>query len=153
MNRKSIDEIFLHIGHLQFESEEIMETSSENTVIQLGQNRTLAFRDARDVLLECTEGIVWFTIEGQSCDVLLAKGEKLRIDSNELALIQGLPTCSIQLMSVATSAGDIRVPKIMFSDLNIFGRQDGFAIPLTERLERMANVFKQRLTTSNAELG
>ena len=130
-----------------------METSSENTVIQLGPNRTLAFRDARDVLLECTEGVVWLTIEGESCDVLLAKGDKLRIDSNGLALIQGLPFCSIQLMSIATSSSDIRVPKVMFSDLNLFDRRDGFAIPLTDRLDRMVNMFKQRLATTNTELG
>lgn len=69
-----------------------------NMVIQLAEGRRLAFRGARDVHLECTEGMVWFTIEGQLDDFLLAQGERLHIASNGLALIQGLPFGSIQLI-------------------------------------------------------
>lgn len=73
-----------------------------NVVIQLAEGKKLAFRGARDVHLECTEGFVWLTVEGQPGDFLLAKGERLRIESNGLALIQGLPLGSVRLLSMAT---------------------------------------------------
>lgn len=73
-----------------------------NLVIQLAEGKKLAFRGARDIHLECTEGLVWLTVEGQSGDFLLAKGERLRIESCGLALIQGLPSGSVRLVSMAT---------------------------------------------------
>lgn len=75
--------------------------SLHSMVIQLAEGKKLAFRGARDIRLECTEGRVWLTIEGQSDDFLLSKGERLRIGSNGLALIQGLPSGSVQLDSMA----------------------------------------------------
>ena len=75
-----------------------------NMVIQLAEGKSLAFRGARDVHLECTEGMVWLTVEGQPGDFLLAKGEQVRIESNGLALIQGLPSGSVQLVSMARSS-------------------------------------------------
>ena len=73
-----------------------------NMVIQLAKGKRLAFRGARDVHLECTEGRVWLTVMGQPGDFLLAKGERMRIKSNGLTLIQGLPSGSVQLVSIAT---------------------------------------------------
>ena len=75
-----------------------------NMVIQLNEGKRLAFRDARDMHLECTEGMVWLTVEGQPGDFLLAKGERMRIKSNGLALIQGLPSGSVRLVSMARSS-------------------------------------------------
>ena len=72
-----------------------------NMVIQLAEGKRLAFRGARDVHLECTEGLVWLTVEGQAGDFLLARGERLRIESNGLAIIQGMPSASIRLDSMA----------------------------------------------------
>jgi hypothetical protein len=80
----------------------IMHMELGNMVIQLAEGKRLAFRGARDVHLECTEGRIWLTVEGQSDDFLLAKGERLRIASNGHALIQGLPSGSVQLLSKAT---------------------------------------------------
>lgn len=76
--------------------------SLRNMVIQLAEGRGLPFRDARGVCLECTEGLVWLTVEGQPDDFLLARGERLRIESNGLALIQGLPSGSVRLDSMTT---------------------------------------------------
>jgi hypothetical protein len=70
-----------------------------NMMIQLAQGKRLAFRDARDIQLECTEGKVWLTIEGFQDDFLLGKGDRMRIDSNGLALVQGFPSGSVQLDS------------------------------------------------------
>ena len=72
-----------------------------NMVFQLAEEKQLAFQDARGVHLECTEGVVWLTVEGQPGDFLLAKGERLRIDSNGLALVQGLPSGAVRLLSEA----------------------------------------------------
>jgi len=69
--------------------------------VQLVEGQKLAFRDACDVQLECTEGRIWLTLEGQADDFLLAKGERLRIADNGLALIQGLPNGSVHLVSLA----------------------------------------------------
>ena len=70
-------------------------------VIQLKEGRQFAFRGARDAYLECIEGMAWLTVEGQPGDFLLTRGERLRIESNGLALIQGLPSVSVRLDSMA----------------------------------------------------
>ena len=46
--------------------------------------------------------MVWLTIEGQPGDFLLASGQRLHIKSNGLALVQGLPTGSVRLVSELT---------------------------------------------------
>ena len=74
-----------------------MRMSLENGVIQLAAGKPLAFRGARDVHLECTEGMVWLTLAGEPDDYFLAKGERLRIEHDGLALIEGNPTGAIRL--------------------------------------------------------
>lgn len=76
-----------------------MRISLRNEVVQLAEGKPLAFRGAHGIYLECTEGMVWLTIEGQLGDFLLAKGERLRIESNSLALVEGLPSGAIRLVS------------------------------------------------------
>jgi hypothetical protein len=76
--------------------------------------KQFAFRDARGVYLECTEGMVWLTVEGQPGDFLLARGERLRIESKGLALIQGLPFGSVRLVSEATSS-NLRLSRLCLS--------------------------------------
>lgn len=58
----------------------------------------MAFQRARAVTLECTEGKVWLTVEGQPGDFQLGQGEQLRIDSDGLAVVQGLPCGVIRLV-------------------------------------------------------
>ncbi|MHB1238613.1 MAG: DUF2917 domain-containing protein [Gallionella sp.] len=93
--------------------------SLRNLVIQLAEGKKLAFRGARDVRLECTEGRVWLTIEGQSDDFLLSKGERLRIEGDGLAPIQGLPSGSVQLASMAHGQ---HVEKVDSSGLPIYAK-------------------------------
>jgi hypothetical protein len=76
-----------------------MRISLENMVIELAGDRQFAFREAQGVDLECTGGMVWLTVEDQPGDFLLAKGERLRIESNGLALVQGMPSGSARLIS------------------------------------------------------
>lgn len=67
-------------------------------LIKLTENEPLAFRGGRGMHVECTEGRVWLTVEGQAGDFFLAEGENLRIDSNGLALIEGLPRGTVRLV-------------------------------------------------------
>ena len=75
-----------------------MQIALSNIVIELAEGRKIAFRGARNVNLECTEGRIWLTVEGQADDYLLAKGERLHILSNGLTLIQGMPSGSAHLV-------------------------------------------------------
>jgi hypothetical protein len=79
-----------------------MRVSLRNGAIQLAAREPLAFRGARGVHLECADGMVWLTVEGQSGDFLLAKGQQLRIESNGLALVEGFPSGAIRLASEAS---------------------------------------------------
>jgi len=94
-----------------------MLVSLANMEIQLVDGKNLAFRDARDIHLECNEGMAWLTVEGQPGDFLPAKGECMRIESNGLALIQGLPYASVRLVSMATCS--TRQEK-RFADVSIY---------------------------------
>lgn len=76
-----------------------MQILLRNGVVQLAEGKPLAFRGAHGIHIECTEGMVWLTIKGQPGDFLLAKEERLRIESNGLALVQGLPSGTIRLVS------------------------------------------------------
>ncbi|MFA6310689.1 MAG: DUF2917 domain-containing protein [Sterolibacterium sp.] len=75
--------------------------SLKNAVIQLVDGKPLAFQGARGVDLECTEGKVWLTLEGQAGDFLLARGERLRIESNGLGLVEALRSGAIRLVDEA----------------------------------------------------
>jgi hypothetical protein len=80
-----------------------MQLSLRNGAIQLADGKTLAFRGARGVLAECTEGRVWLTVEDQPGDFVLAKGERLHIESNGLALAEGFPSGAIRLIRESPS--------------------------------------------------
>ncbi len=79
-----------------------MSTSLKNAVIELAYGKSVAFKDARDACLVCTDGALWLTVAGEFRDFLLIKGERLRIGSNGLAIIQGLPFASAQLVGTTT---------------------------------------------------
>jgi len=76
-----------------------MRVSLSNGIIQLDEWKPLAFRDARGVRLECTAGRVWLTVEGQPGDFYLAAGEGLRLASNGLAVVEGMPQGSVRLVA------------------------------------------------------
>lgn len=81
-----------------------MRMTLRNGDIQLVPGMPLAIRGARGVVLECSEGVVWFTIEGRIEDFMLARGESVRIDNNGLALVEGSPSGAIRLLSEAPSS-------------------------------------------------
>lgn len=75
-----------------------MELALRNGTIPLADGRLLAIRGARGVEVECTEGKVWLTIEGQPGDMVLGAGDRARIDSRGLALVEGLPSGAVRLL-------------------------------------------------------
>jgi hypothetical protein len=80
-----------------------MRMSMDNMVIQLADRKMLTIRDTRDIRIECNEGMVWLTVEGQAGDLLLGKGEHLMIKSNGPVFIQGMPYGLVKLASAAST--------------------------------------------------
>lgn len=78
-----------------------MRMSLNDSVIKLAAGRPLALRGARRVQLECTEGMVWLTLEGTPEDYFLAKGETLRLKNDGLVLVEGNPAGAIRLIGEA----------------------------------------------------
>lgn len=75
--------------------------SLRNSVIQLNANKPVSFRDARGALLKCVEGVLWVTIDGQPGDYFLTAGQSLRIDSQGLAVVEGVPAGAFRLQTAA----------------------------------------------------
>ena len=73
-----------------------MNTLLSNQARPLAAGEVLALRGARGTWLECTQGMVWLTIEGQPGDFYLEQGSGLRIASNGLVLIEGMSTGEIR---------------------------------------------------------
>ena len=73
-----------------------MKTLLSNQVSPLAAGEVVAFRGARGSYLECTRGMVWLTIEGQPGDFYLVQGSGVRIASNGLVLVEGMPTGEIR---------------------------------------------------------
>lgn len=65
--------------------------------LQLNGDSPLAFRQARGYWVECVEGRLWLTVTGQPGDFLLDAGQRVRIASNGLALVAGLPAGTLRL--------------------------------------------------------
>jgi len=91
-----------------------MRMSMDNMVIQLAERKMLTIRDACDTRIECNEGRVWVTIEGQPGDFVLEKGEHLLIKSNGPAFIQGMPYGLIKLVSAASSGRQVSLFALPF---------------------------------------
>lgn len=73
-----------------------MQLAIGKRIIRLEADAPLAFRGARGVVVECVEGTVWLTVDGQAGDFFLRRGDKLCIDSEGLALIDGLPRGAVR---------------------------------------------------------
>lgn len=73
-----------------------MNTLLSNQTTLLGLGEVVAFRGAHGSYLECTQGRVWLTIEGQPGDFYLEQGSGVRIASNGLVLIEGMPTGEVR---------------------------------------------------------
>lgn len=73
-----------------------MSTCLKNAPIRVSSGEVLSLRGIRGALLECNEGALWLTVQGQPGDFLLTPGKQLRIASNGLVVVEGLPAGSIR---------------------------------------------------------
>ena len=85
-----------------------MRIEPSNTVIQMNESNRLSFSNARNVRLECLDGVIWLTFSNIEGDFLIERGEQIVIPSNGLALIQGLPFASVKLTSPTTKVSILR---------------------------------------------
>lgn len=70
--------------------------------LTLSANAPVAFRRARGLRLECLEGCVWITIDGQPGDFLLRAGQTMTVTSDGLGLAEGMPTGLLRVTPPAT---------------------------------------------------
>jgi hypothetical protein len=59
-----------------------MNMSTERATLLLARNQCARFERARDALLRCLGGVAWVTIDGQRRDIVLERGQSMRVDSN-----------------------------------------------------------------------
>lgn len=85
-----------------------MRIEPSNTVIQMNESNRLSFSNARNVRLECLDGVIWLTFSDNEGDFLISRGEQMVIPSNGLALIQGLPFASVKLTSPTSKVSILR---------------------------------------------
>ncbi len=85
-----------------------MRIEPSNTVIQMNESNRLSFSNARNVRLECLDGVIWLTLSNIEGDFLIERGEQIVIPSNGLALIQGLPFASVKLTSPTSKVSILR---------------------------------------------
>jgi len=85
-----------------------MRIEPSNTIIQMNESNRLSFSNARNVRLECLDGVIWLTFSDNEGDFLIERGEQIVIPSNGLALIQGLPFASVKLTSPTSKVSILR---------------------------------------------
>lgn len=74
-----------------------MQLALKNSIFKIDGENKIALSDAHHVLIKCLAGKVWLTIDGMTEDFVLVTGEQLLIQGDGLALLQGLPLCTVQL--------------------------------------------------------
>lgn len=77
--------------------------------LRLSSNAPVSFRRARGLLLECLEGCVWITIDGQSGDHVLYQGESMTVQSDGLGLAEGMPDGLLRVSAPATQGAHWRL--------------------------------------------
>lgn len=72
--------------------------------LRLEGGAPVSFRRAKGAVLECLSGRLWVTVTGQPGDFFLEAGERLRIDSDGLGLVEGMPVGVLRVASEAAEA-------------------------------------------------
>jgi hypothetical protein len=68
------------------------------STLKLAPEGMLRLRDAKGSRLLCENGILWITQEGRSEDVILRKGESLRLRHNGLTLAMALRPSELRVV-------------------------------------------------------
>lgn len=78
---------------------------------QLSDPATVTVQDGLGALVVVENGTVWLTQEGDTRDIIVAAGERFRLDRNGRALIEALPNAVVTL----TTGKDQSVPEVTIS--------------------------------------
>ena len=67
----------------------------------IARNKMLEVKQPLGVTIECLEGSVWVTLDGDSRDVVLDAGQSFVVDRNQRTLLQALDAARVRLIEPA----------------------------------------------------
>ena len=73
-------------------------TGMRPSVQEIARDKILELKQALGVIVECLDGSVWITLDGNMRDVILDVGQSFCIDRQQRALIQALATARVRLI-------------------------------------------------------
>ncbi len=77
------------------------DTCTRPGVQEIAKNGILEVKQALGVTIECLEGSVWVTLDGDRRDVVLDAGHAFNVDRKQRTLIQALDTARVRLLEPA----------------------------------------------------
>lgn len=73
-------------------------TGTRASVQEIARDKILEIKQALGVTIECLEGSVWVTLDGDMRDVILDAGCAFNVDRKQRTLIQALDTARVRLI-------------------------------------------------------
>ncbi len=75
-----------------------LRTPQPCAIQEIARNKILEVKQAFGVTIECLEGSVWVTLDGDSRDVVLEAGQSFVVDRDQRTLLQALDAARIRLI-------------------------------------------------------
>ena len=72
-------------------------SSAGHTVQELAKYTTITALQPQGAVIECLEGCVWITLDGDARDVVIEAGQVFRADRNSRALIHALEASRVRV--------------------------------------------------------
>lgn len=76
-------------------------TSARCSDQKIARNEILEVKQPLGVTIECLEGSIWVTLDGDSRDVVLGAGQAFIVDRKQRTLLQALDTARVRLIEPA----------------------------------------------------
>ena len=73
--------------------------TQEYAIQEIARNKILEVKQAFGVTIECLEGSVWITLDGDSRDVVLSTGQTFVVDRDWRTLVQALDAARVRLVA------------------------------------------------------
>lgn len=73
-------------------------TGLRPSVQEMTRDSILNIRQGADITIECLEGSIWVTLDGEMRDQILDAGDTFKVDSTKRILIQALDTARVRLL-------------------------------------------------------
>ena len=68
---------------------------------EIARNQILEVKQPLGVTIECLDGSIWVTLDGDSRDVVLGAGQSFVVDRNHRTLLQALDAARVRLIEPA----------------------------------------------------